>query len=297
MSSRELVGLLPEYKRLTRKGPLSDEDKGKRDYGKQPCGRCQEVCRKRKRSGILSLRKPHSRKPKPLILCSRKWVTRRLPKYNAFVYLPTTPCRPQPSIALTFLKRSQSRHFPNRVFWFNEAAKQTWESSSLTRWTTNKVAEWLTHGECLVWRTRKEDTGFLAQKRKMDMEREEQPGPLSAKRDKLLSVPLWRGSSLPFNMVCPLTNFGTATCACLKRTKRRIWGISRTAWLNGARILKQTKRKRQPQENRQGGAVWRLERPLPFKQNRKTIIRRIWREFRKSTTKMWFNIEIIERCS
>jgi beta-phosphoglucomutase-like phosphatase (HAD superfamily) len=59
-------------------------------------------------------------------------------------------------------------------YYLNAAlARQTWEQFVDTMDDHNKVAEWLNAmAECLFGEDDEEDTGFLAQKRKMDMERE-----------------------------------------------------------------------------------------------------------------------------
>ncbi len=77
--------------------------------------------------------------------------------------------------SIDILERMAIKALAEQYFSMNETlAKQTWEQFVDTMPDHNKVGEWLiAFGDCLfVDDDSEEDTGFLAQKRKMDEERE-----------------------------------------------------------------------------------------------------------------------------
>ena len=95
-------------------------------------------------------------------------------KYNDFIAKNDT-VNTSFKRSIDILEKIAIKALAEQYFGMNEAtAKQTWEQFVDTMGDNNKVGEWLiAFGDCLfVDNDDEEDTGFLAQKRKMDEERE-----------------------------------------------------------------------------------------------------------------------------
>jgi hypothetical protein len=95
-------------------------------------------------------------------------------KYNEFI-AKTDTINSSFKRSIDILEKIAIKALAEQYFGFNEAiAKQTWEQFVDTMDDHNKVGEWLmAFGDCLFNNDEdEEDTGFLAQKRKADMERE-----------------------------------------------------------------------------------------------------------------------------
>jgi hypothetical protein len=164
--------LIAEYKRLNEESPLSDEDRANAITASNLVADVKKFAEKEKEWWDTFCENP-TPETKATYFMFKEMSDEAIAKYNAFVSTNNT-LQTATKHSIDILEKVAIKALAEQYFHGNEAlAKQTWEQFVDTMEDHNKVAEWLNAmAECLFGEDEEEDTGFLAQKRKMDMERE-----------------------------------------------------------------------------------------------------------------------------
>lgn len=165
--------LIAEYKRLNEESPLSDEDRANAITASNLVADVKKFAEKEKECWDKLCDDPTEENQR-IYLMFKGMSDKAIAEYNAFVSTNNT-LQTATKHSIDILEKVAIKALAEQYFGFNEAAaKHTWEQFVESMDDHDKVAEWLNAmAECLFAEDEsEEDTGFLAQKRKMDMERE-----------------------------------------------------------------------------------------------------------------------------
>lgn len=164
--------LIAEYKRLNEESPLSDEDRANAITASNLVADVKKFAEKEKEWWDTFCENP-TPETKSTYFMFKEMSDEAIAKYNAFVSTNNT-LQTATKHSIDILEKVAIKALAEQYFGMNEAlAKQTWEQFVDTMDDHNKVGEWLiAFGDCLFADDdNEEDTGFLAQKRKMDEEK------------------------------------------------------------------------------------------------------------------------------
>lgn len=165
--------LIAEYRRLNEESPLSDEDRANAIKASNLVADAKKFAEKEKECWEKLCDEPTEENQR-IYLMFKGMSDKAIADYNAFVTtnntLQTATKQSIDILEKVAIKALEEQHFNGNSY----LAKQTWEQFVDTIDDHNKVAEWLeAMAECLFGEDdTEEDTGFLAQKKKADMERE-----------------------------------------------------------------------------------------------------------------------------
>ena len=165
--------LIAEYNRLNEENPLSDEDKANAIKASNLVADVKKFAEKEKECWEKLCEEPTEENQR-VYLMFKGMSDKAIADYNAFVSTNNT-LQTATKHSIDILEIVAIKALAEQYYNGNEAlAKQTWELYVDEIEDHNKVAEWLNAmAECLFGEEdNEEDTGFLAQKRKADMERE-----------------------------------------------------------------------------------------------------------------------------
>jgi hypothetical protein len=164
--------LIAEYEKLGREMALSPEDKADAMKANNLMADAKSLAEKAKEmwDNLCENPTPENRATYSLF---KEMSDEAIEKYNDFVAKNDT-VNTSFKRSIDILEKVAIKALAEQYFGMNEAlAKKTWEQFVDASDDHNKVGEWLiAFGDCLfVDDDDEEDTGFLAQKRKMDEER------------------------------------------------------------------------------------------------------------------------------
>lgn len=165
--------LIAEYKRLGEENPLSADDKANAIKANNLVADAQKLAEKVKElwDKLCENPTPENRATYSMF---KEMSDEAIEKYNDFI-TKNDAVNTSFKHSIDILEKVAIKALAEQYFGMNEnLAKQTWEMYVDTLDDHDKVAEWLmAMAECLFGEDdNEEDTGFLAQKRKADMERE-----------------------------------------------------------------------------------------------------------------------------
>lgn len=164
--------LIAEYEKLGREMALSPEDKSDAMKANSLMADAKRFAEKEQEmwERLCENPTPENRATYSMF---KEMSDEAIEKYNDFIAKNDT-VNASFKRSIDILEKIAIKALAEQYFGMNEAlAKQTWEQFVDTMDDHNKVGEWLiAFGDCLfVDDDNEEDTGFLAQKRKMDEER------------------------------------------------------------------------------------------------------------------------------
>lgn len=165
--------LIAEYRRLNEENPLSDEDKANAITASNLVADVKKFAEKAEEMWERLCENP-TPENRATYTMFKEMSDEAITKYNNFVStnntLHTATKHSIDILENVAILALQAQHFNGNY----ALAKQTWEMHVDEVDDNDKVAEWLqAMAECLFGEDdNEEDTGFLAQKRKADMERE-----------------------------------------------------------------------------------------------------------------------------
>jgi hypothetical protein len=165
--------LIAEYEKLGREMALSAEDKADSMKASNLMADAKRFAEKTQEMWEILCEKP-TPENRATYSMFKEMSDEAIEKYNDFIAKNDT-VNTSFKRSIDILEKIAIKALAEQYFGFNEvAAKQTWEQFVDTMDDHNKVGEWLiAFGDCLfVDDDNEEDNGFLAQKRKMDEERE-----------------------------------------------------------------------------------------------------------------------------
>lgn len=165
--------LIAEYEKLGREMALSPEDKADTMKANNLMADAKRFAEKESEMWERLCENP-TPENRATYLMFKEMSDEAIEKYNDFIAKNDT-VNASFKRSIDILEKIAIKALAEQYFDFNEViAKQTWEKFVDTMEDHNKVGEWLmAFGDCMfVDDDNEEDTGFLAQKRKMDMERE-----------------------------------------------------------------------------------------------------------------------------
>ena len=165
--------LIAEYRRLNEESPLSDEDKSNAIKASNLVADVKKFAEKEKEMWEKLCENP-TPENKATYFMFKEMSDEAIAKYNDFVSTNNT-LQTATKHSIDILEKVAIKALAEQYFGMNEAvARQTWEKFVETVEDHNDVAEWLNAmAECLFGDDYdEEDTGFLSEKRKRDMERE-----------------------------------------------------------------------------------------------------------------------------
>ena len=162
--------IIAEYRRLNEENPLSDTDKANAIKASNLVADVKKFAEKEKECWDKLCENPTEDNQR-IYFMFKGMSDKAIVDYNEFVSTNNT-LQTATEHSISILKMIVIKALAEQYFGMNEAlAKQTWEAYVETIDET-KEAEWLNAmAECLFADEEEEDTGFLAQKRKMDEER------------------------------------------------------------------------------------------------------------------------------
>jgi hypothetical protein len=165
--------LIAEYRRLNEENPLSDEDKANAITASNLVADVKKFAEKAEEMWERLCENP-TPENRATYTMFKEMSDEAITKYNNFVSTNNT-LQTATKHSIDILEKVAILALQEQYFNGNYAlAKQTWEMHIDEVDDNDKVAEWLqAMAECLFGEDdNEEDTGFLAQKRKADMERE-----------------------------------------------------------------------------------------------------------------------------
>lgn len=165
--------LIAEYKKLGEQMPMSAEDKANAITANNLVADAKKFADKANEMWDKLCENP-TPENRATYFMFKEMSDEAIAKYNDFIAKNDT-INTSFKRSIDILERIAIKALAEQYFGMNEAlATQTWEQFVDTMDDHNKVGEWLiAFGDCLFADDdNEEDTGFLAQKRKMDMERE-----------------------------------------------------------------------------------------------------------------------------
>ena len=160
--------LIAEYKRLTEENPLADDDKANAITANNLIADAKKFAEKEKEWWDTFCEEP-TPENRATYFMFKEMSDEAIAKYNEFIS-KNNALNNSYKHSVNILEMVAIKALAEQHFGFNEsAAKQTWEKFVESNYSHDKVAEWLmAMAECLFGEDEEEDTGFLAQKRKMD---------------------------------------------------------------------------------------------------------------------------------
>lgn len=166
--------LIAEYRRLNEESPLSDKDRENAITASNLVADVKKYAEKEREmwDRLCEYPTPENR---TAYIMFKEISDEAIAKYNAFVSTNNT-LQIAAKHSIDILEKVAIKALAEQYFDMNEAAaKRIWEKFVETMDDNEKVAEWLNAmADCLFGEEEdEENTGFLAQKRKADMEREE----------------------------------------------------------------------------------------------------------------------------
>ena len=164
--------LIAEYEKLGREMALSPEDKADTMKANNLIADAKRFAEKTQEMWEILCENP-TPENRATYSMFKELSDEAIEKYNDFIAKNDT-VNTSFKRSIDILERIAIKALAEQYFGMNEAlAKQTWEQFVDKMDDHNKVGEWLiAFGDCLfVDDDNEEDTGFLAQKRKMDEER------------------------------------------------------------------------------------------------------------------------------
>ena len=165
--------LIAEYKRLGEESPLSADDKANAIKANNLVADAKQLAEKVKELWEKLCENP-TPENRATYLMFKEMSDEAIEKYNDFI-TKNDAVNTSFKHSIDILEKVAIKALAEQYFGMNEnLAKQTWEMYVDTLDDHDKVAEWLmAMADCLFNEDNdEEDTGFLAQKRKADMERE-----------------------------------------------------------------------------------------------------------------------------
>ena len=165
--------LIAEYKRLGDENPLSADDKANAIKANNLVADAQKLAEKVKELWDKLCENP-TPENKATYSMFKEMSDEAIEKYNDFI-TKNDAVNTSFKHSIDILEKVAIKALAEQYFGMNEnLAKQTWEMYVDTLDDHDQVAEWLmAMADCLFNEDNdEEDTGFLAQKRKADMERE-----------------------------------------------------------------------------------------------------------------------------
>jgi hypothetical protein len=165
--------LIAEYKKLGEDTPMSAEDKSNAITANNLVADAKKFADKANEMWDRLCEDP-TPENRATYMMFKEMSDEAIAKYNDFVS-KNDAVNTTFKHSINILEKVAIKALAEQYFGMNEAlAKQTWEMFVDTMDDHNKVGEWLiAFGDCLfVDDDNEEDTGFLAQKRKMDEEKE-----------------------------------------------------------------------------------------------------------------------------
>ena len=165
--------LIAEYRRLNEESPLSDEDRSNAIKASNLVADVKKFAEKEKEMWEKLCENP-TPENKATYFMFKEMSDEAIAKYNDFVSTHNT-LQTATKHSIDILEKVAIKALAEQYFGMNEAvARQTWEKFVETVEDHNDVAEWLqAMAECLFGEDDEEEkTGFLSEKRKWDMERE-----------------------------------------------------------------------------------------------------------------------------
>jgi hypothetical protein len=175
--------LIAEYKRLNEENPLADEDKANAIKASNLVADVKKFAEKEKESWDALCADPTDENQRRYYLF-KGMSDKAIADYNEFVSTNNT-LNTATQHSVNILEMVAIKALAEQYFGMNEAvAKQTWEKFVDSNDSHDNVAEWLmAMAECLFGEDEdEEDTGFLAQKRKMDEEKAKAKSAIRKKR-------------------------------------------------------------------------------------------------------------------
>ena len=163
--------LIAEYKKLLEENPLADDDKSNALTANNLIADAKKFAEKEKECWDALCENP-TKENKAIYLMFKEMSDDAIAKYNEFV-AKNNALNNSYKHSVNILEMVAIKALSEQYFGFNEGvAKQTWEKFVESNESHDKVAEWLmAMAECLFGDDEEEETGFLAQKRKMDEEK------------------------------------------------------------------------------------------------------------------------------
>jgi hypothetical protein len=165
--------LIAEHRRLNEESPVSDEDRANAVTASNLVADAQRYADKTKEMWDKLCDDPTEENQR-IYLMFKGMSDKAIADYNAFVSTNNT-LQTATKHSIDILERVAIKALAEQYFGMNEnLATQIWEQFVDSMESHDKVGEWLNAmAECLfVEDDNEEDKGFLSDKRKMDMERE-----------------------------------------------------------------------------------------------------------------------------
>ena len=165
--------LIAEYKRMNEESPLSDEDRANAIKASNLVADVKKFAEKAEEWWQALCENP-TPETKSTYFMFKEMSDEAIEKYNNFVSSNDT-LSTATKHSIDILERVAIKALAEQHFNMNEnLAKQTWEMFVDSMEDHNKVAEWLNAmAECLfVEEDEEDDNSFLSQKRKADLERQ-----------------------------------------------------------------------------------------------------------------------------
>ena len=174
--------LIAEYKKLLEEKPLADDDKSNALTANNLIADAKKFAEKEKECWDALCENP-TKENKAIYLMFKEMSDDAIAKYNDFI-AKNNALNNSYKHSVSILEMVAIKALAEQYFGFNEGvAKQTWEKFVESNESHDKVAEWLmAMAECLFGEDEEEDTGFLAQKRKMDEEKANNRNSISRKK-------------------------------------------------------------------------------------------------------------------
>lgn len=164
--------IIAEYRRLNEESPVSDDDRAKAAKAASLVADAKKFAEKEKEMWDKFCENPTEDNQR-IYLMFKGMSDKAIDDYNVFIS-SNNGLQNATKNSIDILERVAIKALAEQYYSGNEnLAKQTWERFVDTMGSHNKVAEWLTAmADCLFGEDdNEEDTGFLAQKRKADLER------------------------------------------------------------------------------------------------------------------------------
>jgi hypothetical protein len=165
--------LIAEYRRLNEENPLSEEDRANAIKASNLVADVKKFAEKEKECWEKLCEEPTEENQR-IYFMFKSMNDKAIADYNAFVSANNT-LQKATKHSIDILERVAIKALAEQYYSGNESlATQTWEMFVEETDDHNKTAEWLqAMAECLFGEDdNEEDTGFLSEKRKADMERE-----------------------------------------------------------------------------------------------------------------------------
>lgn len=165
--------LIAEYRRLNEESAMSDEDRESAITASNLVADVKKFAEKESEWWDIFCENP-TQENKTTYLMFKEMSDSAIAKYNAFI-AKNNALQVATKRSIDILERVAIKALAEQYFGMNEnIAKQTWEKYVDSVDNQSTITEWLqAMAECLFGTDdEEEDTGFLAQKRKLDLERE-----------------------------------------------------------------------------------------------------------------------------